>query len=71
VRRERRVPRLALTATEAAYALGVSDEFFNDHIKPDVRCVRRGSKRLYAVQELERFLEANGARALEADRTAA
>lgn len=61
------VPRLALSASEAAQALGVSCDYFTDHIAADLRWVRRGRKKLVAVAELERWLERNAARTLEID----
>jgi excisionase family DNA binding protein len=57
--------RLALTATEAAEALGVSPDFFHKHIDLELRWVRRGRKKLVAVAELERWLEREAARTLE------
>jgi excisionase family DNA binding protein len=61
----RLLPRLALRREEAAASLGVSLDYFEDHIQPELRLVRRGRLRLVAVRELERWLEANGARVLE------
>lgn len=49
--------RLAFNKTEAATALGVSVDFFDDHVSHELRCVRRGRRRLYPVAELERWLE--------------
>src|SRR4051794_9635261 len=51
------LPRLAFTAMEAPAVLGVSDDFFRDHIAAQLRWVRRGSKKLVARQELEAWLE--------------
>lgn len=51
------LPRLALTAMEAPAALGVSDDHFRRHIAPELRWVRRGSKKLVAVRELEAWLD--------------
>jgi excisionase family DNA binding protein len=59
------VPRLALTQTEAARALGVSVDFLQEHVWTELRIVRRGRKGLVAVAELERWLERNAARTLE------
>jgi hypothetical protein len=50
------VPRIALTATEAAQALGVGLTTFKSAIAPELRVVRRGKCRLYPVRELERWL---------------
>lgn len=53
------VPRLALRVDEAAAALGVSDDFYREHVAPDLRITRRGRVRLVAVTELQRWLEDN------------
>ena len=58
------VPRLALTKAEAAEALGVSVDFFEDHIMCELRIVRRGRRRLIPVAELVRWLESSADRAL-------
>jgi excisionase family DNA binding protein len=58
------VPRVALTIPEAAASLGVGVDFFNDNIRPELRVIRRGSKRLIAVAELERWAEQNAERTL-------
>jgi hypothetical protein len=47
---------------EAPHALGVSHDFFREHIASELRWVRRGRKKLVAVSELERWLEENAAR---------
>ena len=52
--------RLALSISEACEALGVSWDFWSEHIAPEVRVVRRGRRKLIAVTELERWLERNG-----------
>ena len=59
---------MALSLSEAAEALGVSVDFFMEHVAPDLRVVRRGRRRLVAVVELERWLEREAALALEAKR---
>ena len=56
------VPRLALTAMEAPEALGVSHDFFVEHVGHELRWVRRGRKKLVAIRELERWLDENAAR---------
>ena len=50
---------LALNVEEACAALGVSWDFWAEHIAPEVRVVRRGRRKLVAVSELERWLERN------------
>lgn len=59
------VPRLALTAMEAPAAIGVSHDFFQEHVASELKWVRRGRKKLVSVRELERWLDENGARVLE------
>jgi hypothetical protein len=62
------VPRLAYTAMEAPIVLGVSDDFFRQHIAGELRWVRRGSKKLVSVRELEAWLDREAARTLGEDR---
>jgi excisionase family DNA binding protein len=57
----RPIPRLALTPPEAAHSIGVSEDFFTEHVRPDLRLVRRGRKVLVPVAELERWLERESA----------
>ena len=63
--RARVVPVLALTAMEAPAALGVSHDFFQEHIAAELRWVRRGRKKLVFVSELERWGAENAARVFE------
>ena len=51
------VPRIALAPAEAAAALGVSRDFFDQHILPELRIVRRGRRRLVPMRELDRWLD--------------
>jgi len=61
--RTSQLPRLSISPGEAAEMLGVSRDFFDEHIKPELRIVRRGSKTiLIPVAELERWLEKNATR---------
>lgn len=46
------VPRIALRQQEASASLGRSQEFFVEHVRPYLRVVRRGRKRLFTVAEL-------------------
>jgi hypothetical protein len=57
--------RLALTRSEAAEVLAVSVDFFDEHIRPELRVVTRGRRRLYPLRELERWLDENSARPLD------
>jgi excisionase family DNA binding protein len=59
------VPRLTLTPEEAAQSLGVSRDFFDQHVKPELRVVRRGRLVLIPLRELERWAEASAARVIE------
>jgi hypothetical protein len=58
------IPRVALTMVEAAAALGVGPDFFDQHIRPDLRVIRRGTKRLVPVTELQRWADENAERTL-------
>jgi excisionase family DNA binding protein len=58
-------PRLALSPDEAAQALGVSRDYFDTHVAPDLRIVRRGRRKLIPIRELERWLERSAAMTLE------
>jgi excisionase family DNA binding protein len=64
-KRLRPVPRLALSLDEAAAALGCSRDYFDEHIRPELRVVRRGRRVLVSTVELSRWLDSASARALE------
>ena len=51
------IPRFALTPPEAAAAIGVGEDFFTEHVRPEVRLVRRGRKVLIPTTEIERWLD--------------
>jgi excisionase family DNA binding protein len=59
--------RLALSPDEASSTLGVSRDYFDEHVRPELRVIRRGRRVLIAVRELERWLERSACRALESD----
>ena len=70
---DRRAPetpplRLALRPEEAAATIGVSRDFFDEHVLPELRVVRRGKLRLVPVRELDRWLERNAALAVGDER---
>jgi len=44
---------------EACQALGVSWDFWREHVAPELHVVRRGRRKMIAVAELERWLAAN------------
>jgi excisionase family DNA binding protein len=54
--------RLAFGAEEAARALGVSRDTFDEYIAPELRKLRVGRRVLYPVRELERWLEQSATR---------
>jgi hypothetical protein len=55
--------RVTVMPNEAAAMLGVSRDFFDEHIKPELRIIRRGSKTiLIPVLELERWVDRSAAR---------
>ena len=58
-------PRIALTKIEAATSLGVSVDFFEAHVQPDLRVVREARKVLVPVVELERWVAERASRVLE------
>jgi excisionase family DNA binding protein len=55
--------RLAVSPDEAAAVLGVSRDYFDEHVIGELRVVRRGRRILVAVAELERWLDRAAARA--------
>jgi hypothetical protein len=59
------LPRLAFTAMEAPAVLGVSHDFFAEHIAPELRWVWRGAKKLVAAAELERWLDREAAKSTQ------
>src|SRR3954452_18565772 len=59
----RSLRRLSISPREAAEMLGVSRDFFDEHVKPELRIIRRGSKTiLIPVAELERWVDESAAR---------
>jgi excisionase family DNA binding protein len=54
------IPRVALTPPEAAASIGVGEDFFTEHVRPELRLIRRGRKILIPVAELQRWLAENG-----------
>jgi excisionase family DNA binding protein len=55
-------PRLALSPDEAAALLGVSRDYFDEHVIAELRIVRRGRRILVALAELEQWLDRSAAR---------
>jgi hypothetical protein len=60
-------PRLALTPSEAAQALGMSEDSFNRHVRPEVRVARVGRMVLVSTVELERWVREHSAFTLPHD----
>ena len=60
--------RLAFSPEEAAKALGVSRDFLDEHVAPELRWVRRGRRKFVSVRELERWREEVATFTLEAER---
>jgi excisionase family DNA binding protein len=52
-------PRIALSVEEACQSLGCSWDFFAEHVAPSLRVVRRGRRKLIAVEELQRWMRDN------------
>ena len=61
------VERKALGLQEAAQSLGVSIDYFKQHIAPDLRTVRRGRRKLVPTAELDRWLDEAATFALPSD----
>jgi excisionase family DNA binding protein len=58
------LPRLSVNIDEAAAMLGVSRDFFDEHVRHELRIVRRGRLKLVPVVELERWLDRSASRVL-------
>jgi hypothetical protein len=58
------LPRLAFRVGEAAAVLSVSEDFFAEHIAPELRWTRRGAIKLVSLRELERWLESSASHVL-------
>ena len=50
---------LALNLSDSAALLGVSPDFFSEHVLSELRIVRRGRLRLVPRAELQRWLDEN------------
>ena len=57
--------RLALSLDEAAAALGVSPDLFDAYIRPKLRLVPVGRRRIVPVSELKRYLDESASRVLD------
>jgi len=56
-------PRLAVSPDEATAVLGVSRDYFDEHVIDELRVVRRWRRILVPLAELERWLDRAAARA--------
>jgi len=56
---------VALSKAEAAEALGCSVDCLEERVLPELRVVRRGRRVFTVIAELQRWLDANGARVLD------
>jgi hypothetical protein len=61
------VPRLALTRSEAARALGMSLPHFQRHVQPDLKTIRSGRLVLVTIDELTRWAETSADYTIEDD----
>jgi hypothetical protein len=60
------IPRVALRVPDrAAVALDVSPDYFDKHIRPELRLIRRGRLVLVAVDELQRWCREAGERTMD------
>jgi hypothetical protein len=53
-------PRLAYSPGEAARTIGCSRDFFDEHIAPELKWVRRGRRKFVSVKELEAWFVRSG-----------
>jgi hypothetical protein len=58
-------PRLALSPVEAADALGCSRDFFDEHVLPELRVVRRSKLIFVPIAELQAWLARESALTLQ------
>ena len=58
------VPRLALSRSEAAASIGVSEDYFDRHVAAGLPMVRLGRRCLVPVAALEKWLTQNATRVL-------
>lgn len=54
------LPRLAYSPGEAARTIGCSRDFFDAHIAPELKWVRRGRRKFVSIKELEGWFVRSG-----------
>lgn len=60
------IPRVTLKVpAEAARSLGVSVDFFNEHVRHELKLIRRGSLVLAPMTELQTWATENAERTLD------
>lgn len=64
---EAKVAKLALSKAEAAEALSISVDLFEQHVQPNIRVVPVGRRVLVPVSELAVWLERNAGLSLPRD----
>jgi hypothetical protein len=58
------VTKLLLSRAEAAEVLDVSEDFFDEHIRPEIRVVYEGRRVLIPVREIEKWIDRHASRVL-------
>jgi hypothetical protein len=61
--------RLAFRPSEAATAIGLSEDFFREHVQHELRWIRRGRVKLVARAEIEAWLASEAERVLPEEPT--
>ena len=51
------IPRKALRVDEAAAVIGVSRDWFLDHVLPEIGAIRRGRMTLVPLSEIDHWLD--------------
>jgi excisionase family DNA binding protein len=63
--RAEKIEPITYSPADAATALGVSRDFFDEHVRPELSVIRRGRKVLIGRRELEQWVERSSARTLD------
>jgi len=61
------VQPIALRREQAAAVLGLSVDAFDEHVRCEVRAIRKGRLVLFPVEELQRWARQSAATALEGE----